>query len=263
MKTIFYQTTLLKRQDDWSMAFLHSHPYYEMYFLIEGKRQYLFEDKIAELEEGSVAVISPHTMHKTEGGTFVRINVCFPADAVSELSREYLEELAKYISLHFSKENFAKIKEVLYELLALEEETDKEKTENKRILIEYLIYLMKSRGVGDARDAFVASGKMPSTLLHILKYLSSHFHEKVTLRDMSEMFFLSEVTLCHYFRKYLGVTFLEYLSQLRIARAKELLVTTKKSMEEIASEVGFGSANYFGIFFKKIVGISPLQYRKL
>ena len=77
------------------------------------------------------------------------------------------------------------------------------------------------------------------------------------------MFFVSEVTLCHYFKRYLGVTFLDYLSELRIAKAKELLATTRKSMEEIANEVGLGSANYFGMFFKKAVGISPLKFRKL
>ena len=55
------------------MVDLHSHEYYELYFLCQGKRQLLFEDKIAELEEGSLAVIAPFTMHKTEGGTFVRI----------------------------------------------------------------------------------------------------------------------------------------------------------------------------------------------
>ena len=107
------------------------------------------------------------------------------------------------------------------------------------------------------------NGSGKSTLLRILKYLNTNFQEKITLATLGEKFFLSEVTLCNYFKKYLGVTFLEYLSHLRITKAKELLLTTKKSMEEIAVAVGLGSANYFGLFFKKAVGLSPMQFRKL
>ena len=263
MNNNFFQTTLSEKTGDWSMAFLHSHSFYEMYFLLSGKRQLLFEDKIAELEEGSVAVIPPFVMHKTEGGTFVRINVCFSAEAVSDVSRESMRKFSEYSSLRFSKEDFAKIKDVLMELLSLEENTERGNSENKRILVEYLIYLVGTRGTGERESDFVVEEKMPSTLLHILKYLNTNFQEKITLATLGEKFFLSEVTLCNYFKKYLGVTFLEYLSHLRITKAKELLLTTKKSMEEIAVAVGLGSANYFGLFFKKAVGLSPMQFRKL
>ena len=245
------------------MVALHSHNYYEMYFLLEGSRQLLFEDKITELEEGSVAIIAPFTMHKTEGGTFVRVNVCFPEEALSEISRGNIREISRHSSLHFKGEDFGKIKDTLYELLSLEQSAERGCIEHKRILTEYLIYLVKTYGVARGEDDFVTSKGMPSTLLHILRYINSHLYEKITLGELSERFFLSEVTLCHYFKKYLGVTFLDYLNALRLAKAKELLLTTKKNMDEIAAEVGLGSANYFGMFFKKAVGISPLRFRKI
>ena len=245
------------------MVALHSHNYYEMYFLLEGKRQILFENKITELEEGSVAIIPPFTMHKTEGSTFVRVNVCFPQEALSEISRETIVGLSRRSYLHFKAEDFGKIKDTLYELLSLEESAERGTVEHKRILAEYLIYLVARYGEERGEDDFVTSDRMPTTLLHVLQYINLHFHEKITLSEMSERFFLSGVTLCHYFKKYLGVTFLDYLSALRIAKAKELLATTKKGMDEIASEVGLGSANYFGMFFKKAVGISPLRFRKI
>ena len=263
MKNSFIQTTVHRREREWSMAILHSHTYYEMYFLLSGKRQLLFEDKITELEEGSVAVISPFTMHKTEGGTFVRVNINFSVESIGESSRKRVKRLSSFPSLRFSPRSFEKIRDVLDRLLAMESGEESATVDDKRILTEYLIYLLDTHGEGELDDTFRVREKMPSSLLHILQYLNTHFHEKITLGALSERFFLSEVTLCHYFRKYLGVTFLEYLNSLRIARAKELLVTTRKSMDEIADEVGLGSANYFGLFFKRATGISPLQFRKL
>jgi AraC-like DNA-binding protein len=55
---------------------------------------------------------------------------------------------------------------------------------------------------------------------------------------------------------------MEYILQLRLNKAKSLLQEGKKSIEEIANLCGFSSANYFGLIFKKAVGLSPLNYKK-
>lgn len=254
--------TLHQRENAWSMVDLHSHEYYELYFLCRGKRQLLFEDKISELEEGSLAVISPFTMHKTEGGPFERINLCISHDAVSQSTRDLLNEFSRYPRLTLDKKGFLTVREMLDELLALEDSTEKGSAEHRRILAEYLVFFLKKHA-STSGDALVESEvKLPPTLLRILRYVNTNFHERLTLGMLSERFFLSEVTLCSYFRQYLNLTFGEYLSALRITKAKELLRTTKKSMEEIAAALGLGGANYFGLFFKKHVGISPMKFRK-
>jgi transcriptional regulator GlxA family with amidase domain len=56
---------------------------------------------------------------------------------------------------------------------------------------------------------------------------------------------------------------MEYRLFTRISRAKELLSSSKMSIESIAAECGFSSANYFSLIFKKEVGISPRSYRKM
>ena len=259
-KLIF--TTIHRREGAWSMANLHSHEYFELYFLCKGKRQLLFEDKIAELEEGSLAVISPFTMHKTEGGTFERINLCIAPDAVSADTREVLAYFSTFSKLTLNANAFQTVRELLDELLMLEESTEKGCFEQKRILCEYLMYFIRKHARMREDTLIHSEVKMPPALLHILRYVNTHFHEKITLGALSEQFFLSEVTLCTYFKQYLNLTFGEYISQLRVAKAKELLRTTRRSMDEIAVALGLGSANYFGLFFKKHVGISPLKFRK-
>ena len=65
-----------------------------------------------------------------------------------------------------------------------------------------------------------------------------------------------------YFKKYTKRSPIDFLLTVRITKAKQLLVSTKKSVGEISDACGFSSANYFGLIFKKKEGISPLTYRK-
>ena len=55
---------------------------------------------------------------------------------------------------------------------------------------------------------------------------------------------------------------MDFLLNVRLTKAKDLLTNSDKSVGEISDECGFSSANYFGLIFKKKEGLSPLQYRK-
>jgi two-component system response regulator YesN len=63
------------------------------------------------------------------------------------------------------------------------------------------------------------------------------------------------------FKKEIGSSFVQYLTNARLARAKELLVKTENKTYEIATAVGFTEPNYFSFCFKRYEGISPSQYR--
>ena len=64
------------------------------------------------------------------------------------------------------------------------------------------------------------------------------------------------------FKKYTGVSPGQYHLQLRIIRAKELLISTDKSIKEISLELGFQTIHYFSLIFKKKVGMNPSEFRK-
>lgn len=66
---------------------------------------------------------------------------------------------------------------------------------------------------------------------------------------------------CKIFRKVTGLNFTDYLSRLRIEKAKNLLLNPNLRISEIAYEVGFQSLTHFNRVFKKIVGQSPTSYR--
>ena len=112
----------------------------------------------------------------------------------------------------------------------------------------------RSMNQGDAPEK---AGVLPQ----ILAYIHDHFDKSIYLQDLANRFFISPSYICDLFRKHLGKTFSEYLSDLRIDRAADLLMKTGKSAAEISELVGYRDYYYFTKVFKTRMGISPQKYR--
>ncbi|WMT43244.1 AraC family transcriptional regulator [Paenibacillus sp. D2_2] len=101
-----------------------------------------------------------------------------------------------------------------------------------------------------------------STLvISTIHYMHTHFFEKLTLDDVARKLGRSPSYISDKLNKETGQSFNENLNQIRIKESKQLLIHTQKSINEIAIAVGFDYQNYFARVFKKIVGVTPLQYR--
>ena len=94
-------------------------------------------------------------------------------------------------------------------------------------------------------------------------YINEHYAEPITLEKTAEVVGLSPAYFSNNFKKFEKRTFTDYLTAVRLAAAKELLVTTQKTNYEIAVSVGYAEDKYFCKVFKKEVGIRPGEYRKL
>ncbi len=99
-------------------------------------------------------------------------------------------------------------------------------------------------------------------LLDIKQYLDEHFREKITLEELSKLFFIDKYYLTRRFKQYYGTTVNAYLQQLKITHAKHLLRFSEHSIEEIAVECGIDDPNYFARLFKKIEGLAPGEFRR-
>ena len=93
-----------------------------------------------------------------------------------------------------------------------------------------------------------------------IEYINSH-NEPLTVDQIAQAVELSTGHLNQLFRKYTNKTIHEYLVDYRLQMARLLLLTTEKSVSEIASELGFASASHLGSLFKTQTGITPRQYR--
>ncbi|UVI27349.1 helix-turn-helix transcriptional regulator [Paenibacillus spongiae] len=97
----------------------------------------------------------------------------------------------------------------------------------------------------------------------IIDYIEQNYMHDVYLDRVADEVKLSYTYVSHYFKKATGMNFIDYVRQVRVEKAKLLLTEQNLSVNETALSVGFESANTFIRTFKKIVGITPGEFRKL
>lgn len=94
-------------------------------------------------------------------------------------------------------------------------------------------------------------------------YIQEHYHESLTLNDVSNVAGFSPTYFSTLFRKFTGSTFMDYLTEVRINNAKSLLLNTTYDIADICIQVGYSDTKYFTKQFKKNTHITPLEFRKL
>lgn len=98
-------------------------------------------------------------------------------------------------------------------------------------------------------------------IIEIHDYIMENYMDKITLDILEEKFYLSRFHMSREYKKKYGITIIQYLTSLRVSRAKLDLRFTSKSIEEIAMECGFSNASYFGKIFRKYESMTPSEYR--
>lgn len=103
----------------------------------------------------------------------------------------------------------------------------------------------------------------PSLVQQAIRYIRQNRNQNITSRDICRHLSCSRSVMSTQFNKATGKSIREYINELRIADAKNLLIGTNLNVSEIAFSVGFSNSNYFSERFKEHVGIAPLKYRKI
>lgn len=95
-----------------------------------------------------------------------------------------------------------------------------------------------------------------------MNYVDVHYAGSCTLQTVAAHVHVTPNYLSHLFKKETGEGFSQYVSKLRIEKAKLLLQNTRQSMAAIAEQTGFDNSSYFTTVFKQLTGLSPRAYRK-
>ncbi len=95
----------------------------------------------------------------------------------------------------------------------------------------------------------------------VLRYVDTHYDEDITLEEAAGIMSLSPQYFSRIFKEQSGSTFVDYLTNVRMKKAKEWLVYSSDTVQEICFKVGYKDPNYFARVFKKTVGITPKQYK--
>ncbi len=123
---------------------------------------------------------------------------------------------------------------------------------NMILYIQYLIGLTK-KYLEQQSDKSIAQS--------IQAYVDAHYAEDISWNMLTDIFFLDPDYASRLFKNELGISFKNYLIQKRIDVAKNLLVSTDLPINTIADHVGYGNYSYFTRIFKKVTGMTPVEYR--
>ncbi len=94
-----------------------------------------------------------------------------------------------------------------------------------------------------------------------INYIDANYDKPINLAEVAKACYLSVSRLAHLFKEQMGITVIDYLTSVRIERAKQLLLATVQNCTEICFQVGYCNQSYFTRTFKELVGMTPRQFR--
>ncbi len=147
-----------------------------------------------------------------------------------------------------------------FEKIIFELQLKKEYFVESTALLLHQLLLTVTRAIQENR---VETINISSTeIIEAASYFHEHYRENINIESYIERNYFSTSSFFRKFKLYTGMTPLQYLLDIRLSNAKNLLENTTYSIGEIAALVGYDNALYFSRLFHKHVGISPREYRK-
>lgn len=103
--------------------------------------------------------------------------------------------------------------------------------------------------------------KMKAVADNICEFIRQHYKEDISLQDVAGSMNYSEAYFCKIFKQCFDKSFLVYLTDYRVEKAKALLSDIKTNIKDVSAEVGYRDSNYFTRVFKRSTGVTPTEYR--
>ena len=259
------------RRGDAPRAKNHFHNHLEIYYLTAGERIYFIRDRTYHIRPGDMVVLSSNIVHRAYsvgGGSpnheRIILEVYQPMLAsMRELfGRSGPEEALRGVFgvLRLGQEEQSQVRSWIYGIMReMKERQYGYEAMVRCIMAQLLAFIIRRMSQEASAERVTAKN---TRMLEIADYLAAHSNQKLSLDKIAERFYISKYHLCRTFKQATGFTLAEYINTSRVMRARELLLTTRCSITEIAEETGFESGTHFGKVFKQYMGTPPLAYRK-
>lgn len=261
----------------YEMKNAHFHPVYEIYYLVSGTRRFFIGSDIYNISRGTLVLINKNVMHQTAYSSDMlneRTYILFDDSHISYLIKNYgkneLNECfnQKIFPIPIQRREYVEgiISQLYNEYKNKDEFSERLMECYLNELIIFLIRYKRHIAENDAGiDIFRNTGKLNACdegVQIAARYIVDNYSKDLKLTEVARVANMSSTYFSKKFKEITGFGFKEYLLNLRIQKACDLLLETNLSVTEIAYKIGFNDSNYFGDVFKKSRGMSPLRYRK-
>ena len=244
-------------------ANMHYHHAYELYYIIEGEREYFIGDAFFKVNKGDLVWVPANMLHRTDGRGATRILLYFKPEFINKyLQQPMLKNLLKQEPFVFRADAAGdKQLNVFINRLLLEYNKHEKTSDNadETLLAGYLFQILFLIYISE--NNYVLDIPEDNRTSQIIKYINENYAHISSMEEIADKFFISKFYLCRIFKESIGVSFISYLNTIRIKAACELLKTEDLFLSEIAIRCGFNSTPYFCKVFKDEKGVSPSEYR--
>lgn len=251
---------------------LHSHNYFQIYYVISGRVTHHLENSTAELTPGDIFILPPNQPHhiETPTGEVDFYSLSFMPDYfqnVKEANKLILDfllylqtestgKIEPRVSLSYEDAIFARV--LLGRILA---EFSGNKTGKNEIIKETVSVLLSlfARVYFEENAAALVAKENRQLVMHSIEYIKNHFDEEITLSEIIRRSAMSKTSFCTIFQSIVGMPFKEYLNRYRIERAAEMIASGEK-VSVAGNCCGYGDFSTFYRNFKKYMEISPSEF---
>lgn len=238
--------------------------YYDEMASMEKKN--VTEDDSTYLQKVDVNALNPVILQKFLSNGLLEETENFVKDYFYAIGQEPLESLVfrNYVTLNVRFSVMSFLKEIGCDTRTLEQEdTEDVLSESSKSLENAIAYAKKIISQAIALRDQNSGNKNRSILKTAVDFIDSHYMEEdMSLNKAANAANVSANHFSALFSQNMGQTFIEYLTNLRMNKAKEYLRCTSMRSSEISGEIGYKDAHYFSYLFKKTQGMTPSDYRK-
>lgn len=254
-----------------NMPIYHHHNVFEIYYLLEGRRNYFIQNRTYAVMKGDIVLINVQDIHRTMDSNNTpheRILIYFNKDFISSIINDE-KDIAlldcfmgknKVIRLNVSEQAF--VETLLFRMLDENEKKPEGFLTYQRVLLTELLLFINRHIKRYDKQSIGTNSLLQKKMSEVAIYLTENYRSRISLKQVAERFFITPCHLSRSFKKATGFSFIEYVNSIRVKEAQKLLKKTNSSVMRIAELTGFDSQTHFGRVFKNLTGMSPLQYRK-
>lgn len=254
---------------------MHWHDHFEIALVTEGRGILMFGGRPLEAEAGDVFLIDnsqPHVALADRGRPMRLLLVLFRPELIAppgcrELESGYLAPFRCADGRSPRLRSGTPLAERVGELLRSLRAVWSRHRPAERHLLDATLRLAlgtvtADHGAGAGDGAVRAATGRREQIRPVLAYVDGHCGEAIALADVARLVHVSPSRIRHLFREVTGVGFRDYVTQVRVAEAKRLLVGTDLSVADVAQAVAYTNLTQFYKVFRRLCGMSPGDYRR-
>lgn len=235
----------------------HAHPNIEILFFLEGSGYVITENEKIKVKKNDLMIINMESNHYECSND----NFRFYAIGLNHL-KAFLKDSFSDNIIYISLDD--QISNTIYNLYNMIYNESIEKKDNYMELINNYFESLKiiiNRCI--SVNFYKINTKNKSAIVASLcQIIDNYFYLPIKIKDLAKRVSLSSSSICHLFKKEMGISIINYKINKQIEEAKNLILLTDMNMIEICNAVGLKDSSYFAKIFKKIVGQSPRDYKK-